>query len=380
MTVEAAEQIAAWLRGTMGWDQAEFVSALAGGNSNLTWQFRDGARACVVRTPPADDISPTSARGIQREAQILRAIEDYPVKAPRVLAWCEDESVIGRPFLVQEWVDGVALTDALPTTYVDSAESVNRLGEDLIDQLAALHAVPTDLQALQGLGRPERFVERQIERWLGVRREHAVRDLPELFSLGEWLERNAPTASPPAVIHGDYHLDNTLASKDKPEILAIIDWELATVGDCYMDVALMLMFWGNYRTQEPPAFSALQAVSRRAGVVSRRELAGRWAESLGRPLNHMNFYMALAFWRWRRLSRVPTVFTSGVSSIPTTRGAWSMTCQHFWLRRKPLLRGTGSRHANHHEEHHEEHHDEHSAWGEDAPSLWCAALQYQSRR
>ena len=297
MTVEAAEQIAAWLRGTMGWDQAEFVSALAGGNSNLTWQFRDGARACVVRTPPADDISPTSARGIQREAQILRAIEDYPVKAPRVLAWCEDESVIGRPFLVQEWVDCVALTDALPTTYVDSAESVNRLGEDLIDQLAALHAVPTDLQALQGLGRPERFVERQIERWLGVRREHAVRDLPELFSLGEWLERNAPTASPPAVIHGDYHLDNTLASKDKPEILAIIDWELATVGDCYMDVALMLMFWGNYRTQEPPAFSALQAVSRRAGVVSRRELAGRWAESLGRPLNHMNFYMALAFWR-----------------------------------------------------------------------------------
>ena len=151
--------------------------------------------------------------------------------------------------------------------------------------------------ALQKLGRPERFVERQIERWLDVRREHAVRELPELFSLGEWLERNVPAASAPAVIHGDYHLDNTLASKEKPEILAIIDWELATVGDCYMDVALMLMFWGDYRTQEPPAFSALQSVSRRAGVVSRRELAGRWAESLGRPLNHMNFYMALAFWR-----------------------------------------------------------------------------------
>ena len=205
--------------------------------------------------------------------------------------------MIGRPFLVQEWVDGVALTDALPAAYADSSDSVNRLGEDLIDQLAALHAVPTDLEALQKLGRPERFVERQIERWLGVRREHAVRDLPELFSLGEWLQRNVPIASAPAVIHGDYHLDNTLASKEQPEILAIIDWELATVGDCYMDVALMLMFWGDYRTQEPPAFSALQAVSRRAGVVSRRELAGRWAESLGRPLNHMNFYMALAFWR-----------------------------------------------------------------------------------
>ena len=297
MTSEATEQVADWLRDSLGWAQAEFVSALAGGNSNLTWQFRDDEKACVVRTPPADDISPTSARGIQREAQILQAIADYPVKAPGVLAWCDDETVIGRPFLVQEWVDGVALTDALPSAYADLPDSVNRLGEDLIDQLAALHAVPTDLEALAKLGRPERFVERQIERWLGVRREHAVRDLPELFSLGEWLQRNVPAASAPAVIHGDYHLDNTLASKEQPEILAIIDWELATVGDCYMDVALMLMFWGDYRTQEPPAFSALQAVSRRAAVVSRRELAGRWAESLGRPLNHMNFYMALAFWR-----------------------------------------------------------------------------------
>ena len=297
MDSDATDQVTAWLRSSLGWEGAEFVSALSGGNSNLTWQFRDGARACVVRTPPVDDISPTSARGIQREAQILQAIENYSVRAPRVLAWCEDEAVIGRPFLVQEWIDGVALTDALPAAYADSSDSVNRLGESLIDQLTALHSVPTDLEALQKLGRPEQFVERQIARWLGVRRDHAVRDLPELFSLGEWLGRNVPASSATAVIHGDYHLDNTLAAKDRPEILAIIDWELATVGDCYMDVALMLMFWGDYRTQEPPAFRALQAVSRRTGVVSRRELAGRWAEALGRPLNHMNFYMALAFWR-----------------------------------------------------------------------------------
>ncbi|MEK9990486.1 MAG: phosphotransferase family protein, partial [Halieaceae bacterium] len=214
-----------------------------------------------------------------------------------VLAWCDDVSVIGRPFLVQEWIDGVALTDAMPEQYPDTADSVNALGRDLIDQLVALHSVPTDLPALAKLGRPEQFVERQIDRWLGVRREHAVRELPQLFALGEWLGRHVPAGTPPAVIHGDYHLDNTLAARDKPEILAIIDWELATVGDPYMDVALMLMFWGDYRTQEPPAFSALQAVSRRSGVVSRRELAGRWAEGLGRPLHHMNFYMALSFWR-----------------------------------------------------------------------------------
>ena len=297
MAADATSSVANWLRDSLDWQQPEFVSALSGGNSNLTWQFRDGDRACVVRTPPANDISPTSARGIQREAQILRAIEAYPVRVPAVIAWCDDASVIGRPFLVQEWVDGVALTNTLPEAYPDNAESVNRLGCDLIDQLVILHSVPTDLPALAKLGRPENFVERQIERWLGVRREHAVRDLPQLFAVGEWLGRHIPSPAPPAVIHGDYHLDNTLAARDNPEILAIIDWELATVGDPYMDVALMLMFWGDYRTQEPPAFSNLQSLSRRAGVVSRRELAGRWAEGLGRPLNHMNFYMALAFWR-----------------------------------------------------------------------------------
>ncbi|MEK9920525.1 MAG: phosphotransferase family protein [Luminiphilus sp.] len=297
MASDATSSVASWLRDSLDWQQPEFVTALSGGNSNLTWQFRDGDRACVVRTPPANDISPTSARGIQREAQILQAIEAYPVRAPAVIAWCDDASVIGRPFLVQEWVDGVALTSTLPEAYPDNAESVNRLGCDLIDQLVILHSVPSDLPALDKLGRPENFVERQIERWLGVRREHAVRDLPQLFAVGEWLGRHIPSPAPPAVIHGDYHLDNTLAARDNPEILAIIDWELATVGDPYMDVALMLMFWGDYRTQEPPAFSNLQSLSRRVGVVSRRELAGRWAEGLGRPLHHMNFYMALAFWR-----------------------------------------------------------------------------------
>ena len=297
MTVDPTEEVAAWLRSHLGFQRAEFVSALSGGNSNLTWQFRDGARACVVRTPPANDISPTSARGIQREAEMLQAIADYPVKAPEVLGWCDDNEVIGRPFLVQEWIDGVAITDAMPAAYSESIDGVNRLGESLVDNLAELHGVPTDLEALQKLGRPDGFVERQIERWLSVRKEHGVRDLPELFALGEWLGRNVPPPSAPAVIHGDYHLDNTLASKDHPVILAIIDWELATVGDCYLDVALMLMFWGDYRTQDPPAFSALQAVSRRSGVLSRRELAGRWAEKLGRPLQHMNFYMAFAFWR-----------------------------------------------------------------------------------
>ena len=186
MAVDPTEEVAAWLKSQLGFQQAEFVCALSGGNSNLTWQFRDGARACVVRTPPANDISPTSARGIQREAEILQAIADYPVRAPEVLGWCDDNQVIGRPFLVQEWIDGVAITDVMPAAYSESIDDVNRLGESLVDNLAELQSVPTDLNALQKLGRPDGFVERQIERWLSVRKEHGVRELPELFALGEW--------------------------------------------------------------------------------------------------------------------------------------------------------------------------------------------------
>ena len=92
MTAEPIQHVETWLRDNLGWGAAEFVSALSGGNSNLTWRFREGDRACVVRTPPANDISPTSARGIQREAQILTAIADYPVRAPQVLGWCDDET------------------------------------------------------------------------------------------------------------------------------------------------------------------------------------------------------------------------------------------------------------------------------------------------
>ena len=138
MTTESTARVADWLTATLGWKTAEFVSALSGGNSNLTWLFRDGERACVVRTPPANDISPTSARGIQREAQILTAIGDYPVRAPAVLGWCDDPEVIGRPFLIQEWIDGVAITDALPDAYAGDDDAVGRLGTDLVDQLAVL--------------------------------------------------------------------------------------------------------------------------------------------------------------------------------------------------------------------------------------------------
>ena len=290
------DAVCRWLEEQLNWSEVQFLGPLSGGNSNLTWHFSSAEQACVVRTTPNEAISPNSARGIERESKVLKLVEGA-VKAPKLIAWCDDLQVMGRPFLVQEWIDGRSVTATLPNSDWDLVGAANALGEDMMRQLADVHSIVWPHEALSTLGRPDNFLNRQLERWLAVRKEHAVRELPLLFELGTWLKDNMPVTERPALIHGDYHLDNTLVSVETPEIKAIIDWELATVGDPAMDVALALLFWGEKRVSETPAFSHLQAISRVSGVVDRRHLAAVWSEETGRSIDTMGYYITLAAWR-----------------------------------------------------------------------------------
>jgi len=290
------DAVCRWLEEQLNWSEVQFLGPLSGGNSNLTWHFSSAEQACVVRTTPNEAISPNSARGIERESKVLKLVEGA-VKAPKLIAWCDDLQVMGRPFLVQEWIDGRSVTATLPNSDWDLVGAANALGEDMMRQLADVHSIVWPHEALSTLGRPDNFLNRQLERWLAVRKEHAVRELPLLFELGSWLQDNMPVTERPALIHGDYHLDNTLVSVETPEIKAIIDWELATVGDPAMDVALALLFWGEKRVSETPAFSHLQAISRVSGVVDRRHLAAVWSEETGRSIDTMGYYITLAAWR-----------------------------------------------------------------------------------
>ena len=290
------DAVCRWLEEQLNWSEVQFLGPLSGGNSNLTWHFSSAEQACVVRTTPNEAISPNSARGIERESKVLKLVEGA-VKAPKLIAWCDDLQVMGRPFLVQEWIDGRSVTATLPNSDWDLVGAANALGEDMMRQLADVHSIVWPHEALSTLGRPDDFLNRQLERWLAVRKEHAVRELPLLFELGTWLQDNMPVTERPALIHGDYHLDNTLVSVETPEIKAIIDWELATVGDPAMDVALALLFWGEKRVSETPAFSHLQAISRVSGVVDRRHLAAVWSEETGRSIDSMGYYITLAAWR-----------------------------------------------------------------------------------
>ncbi len=287
--------LAAWIAAEVGMPGARVARALSGGNANLTLLLETDSGPLVLRTPPENTISATAHRGIEREATVLRAIQGH-VKAPKVMGWCEDPAVIGRPFLLVSHVNGVAITDTLPPAYRDTAASVNRLGEDLVDELAAIHRAPWRDIGLESFGNPDNFLRRQITRWQAVRAEAPVRELPLLQELADWLLANLPAEGPVGLVHGDYHLDNTLSHPDRPGLAAVIDWELATIGDPLADLGLFLMFWGP-RDLDPPGFQHIQAVSRRDGIISRRALAERWGTATGYPLNNLDYYLCFAFWR-----------------------------------------------------------------------------------
>jgi len=288
--------LADWLAAHAGVTGARVTGALGGGNANITLQLDSDDGRLVLRTPPENAVSAKAHRGIEREGRVLRALSGR-ARVPGFVAWCEDPTVLGRPFLVVRHVDGVAITDTLPASYDDTAESVNRLGEDLVDELALVHTLPWATLGLEGFGRPEGFLERQVTRWREVRRSDQVRELPQLETLADWLLAEKPADHPGALTHGDYHLDNTLSLPDRPGLAAIIDWELATIGDPLSDLALLLMFWGDQRRSNPPGFPHIQQVSRRTGVHSRRELAERWSRQSGMALDNLDYYLCFAFWR-----------------------------------------------------------------------------------
>lgn len=300
--------LARWLEEHAGVSGVQVERRLSGGNANLTLQLASDAGRLVLRTPPENAISPTAHRGIERESRVLQALEGK-ARVPRMVAWCEDTTVIGRPFLVVGHVDGVSITDVLPATYPDTTETVNRLGASLVDELAVVHSLPWESLGLERFGRPEQFLERQITRWRDTRATAPVRELPLLGELAQWLLKHLPTQGHASLIHGDYHLDNTLSHPARPELAAIIDWELATIGDPLADLALLLMFWGP-RQLDPPGFRRIQAVTRRAGVHSRRELAERWSSATGLPLHDLDFYLCFAFWRLAAI----------------VEGAWELYC------------------------------------------------------
>ncbi len=285
-----------WLAEHLGLQDPASPRRLSGGNSNLTLCVAHAGGQVVIRRPPENAISASAARGVRREARMLQALAGR-ARVPRLLAFCEDASVIGQPFAVVQHVAGHAISTALPPSYPPGAGTLDRLGEELVDAIAEVHTLdPCELGLEVGDGASQ-YVVRQVERWRDLRAAQSVRELPLVGSLADWLLSRLPPSPRLAVMHGDYHLDNTLCHPQQPALSAIIDWELSTVGNPLADVALMLAFWGE-RKVDAPGFGFVQAVSRGLhGLVTREALALRWSRATGIPVDDLDYYLVFALWR-----------------------------------------------------------------------------------
>ena len=198
--------------------------------------------------------------------------------------------------MLMEYVDGVSITDTLPTGYPAPIEAADGFGTELVDALVGIHRVDWLAAGLEGFGRPEQYLQRQVERLRKRYTDQKVREVPWFDELADWLANNIPPIQAPGIIHGDYHLDNTLFDRSGPRLRAVIDFELSTIGDPLVDLGLLLAFWGPDRPARR-AMPRIQAVTNVAGAVSRRDLAERYASTSGRNVDHLGWYMAMAFWK-----------------------------------------------------------------------------------
>jgi aminoglycoside phosphotransferase (APT) family kinase protein len=292
--IAVADDLETWLAAATE-DSGPFeLLPLTGGNSNETLLVSSPTDRWIMRRPPLATLDP-SAHSMAREYRLLSSLCDSPVPVPRPIAVASAPAPEGRAALLMEYIEGEALTTGLPAAYrPDTADAV---ANAVIDGLADLHSLSWSDLGLGDLGRGERFLERQVSRWTNQLERHRHRPLPDFEIVGEWLERFRPPAGKPGILHGDFHVDNCLISPEEPaRLLAIIDWEMATIGDPLLDVGLMLAFWGSDR-HEPMAMTDVQEFSRAAGAPSRAELAERYSLRSGRSLEHLDYYMTLAFWK-----------------------------------------------------------------------------------
>jgi aminoglycoside phosphotransferase (APT) family kinase protein len=298
-----AERLATWLDSSHG-DAATgagevTVQRLAEGHSNLTYVVARGGHEWILRRPPAGPLLPT-AHDVVREFRVLDLLarSPVPVRVPPVLGVCEGVEVIGAPFYLMERIEGIVIRDKLPSGL--DAAGQRRLGLDLADTLAEIHQVPPQPFVEAGLGRPSGYLERQVRRWVGQREgiQEAVakaggsaRELPDYDAVRDWLRAHLPEETAPAVVHGDYKLDNVVVDGDR--VAAVVDWEMSTVGDPRADLGYLLSFW----TEPGETYPLHDLATSGAAFPSRAELVAQWEKGTGRQAGDPTWFVTLAVWK-----------------------------------------------------------------------------------
>lgn len=266
---------------------------LAGGHSNLTYRIDDAqGRRVVLRRPPEGELLPT-AHDMGREHRLIEALGPTDVPVPEALATCADPSVIGAPFYVMGHVEGVVLHTAAAAEAAFEESERAAIGRDFVDVLGRLHAVEPDAVGLGDLSRKEDYIARQLKTWWRQYKSSRTADDPLLGRVHEWLQGNIPEQGPARVVHGDFRLGNTITGPDA-RIAAVLDWEIATLGDPLADVGYVLATWPRPGDQ---LVATTSATSMAAGFPGRAELLAAYVECTGADVSGIDYYVAWANWK-----------------------------------------------------------------------------------
>lgn len=264
------------------------------GHSNLTYLLRRGERSLVLRRGPRPPL-PKSTHDMVRESRIQRLVKDAGIAVPNIVAVCADPSVLGVPFYVMDYLDGVVITSEEPPDFA-TVERRRATAFAAVDTLVALHSVDVTRGGLEKVGRPDGYLERQVSLFSTLWDASTQRSVPEIKSVAAWLAANTPTSQRASVVHGDFRLGNLMFEHSAPpRVLAILDWEMATVGDPLADLGYFLATYAEKGEASTPL--ELTRVTRYEGYPTRGELAERYGAATGLDLSELRWYQAFALWK-----------------------------------------------------------------------------------
>ena len=272
------------------------VRRLGEGQSCLTFLVEGAGWKTILRRPPRGDLPP-SAFDVRREYRVMRALYDNgsPVPVARPINLCTDTDVIGANFYLMEPIDGHVVRTELPAE-LSSIDERARMSEQLLDTLVKLHDVDHVAVGLEGFGKPQGYLDRQLTRMDQLWGLAKFRDLPEIDEVGAWLHANVPASARTSIVHGDYKLDNVIFAREAPaHLIAVVDWEMSTIGVPLADLGWLLYFW--FESGDEAFGLSIATVTDMEGFPTRRELLERYAKASGADVDDVLWYVALAGWK-----------------------------------------------------------------------------------
>ncbi len=297
MDTDALDAVARWMTEQgLGEGPLQDVTAVTGGTQNVMLRFTRSGRPYVLRRGPRH-LRPRTNSVILRETRVLAALSGSDVPHPRLIATCEDTGVLGDAvFYLMEPIDGFNAGEGLPPLHAGNPEVRYGMGLSMADALARLGAVDHVAVGLADFGKPDGFLERQVPRWLSELESYQEYDgypgpdIPGIVEVSGWLERHRPTQWTPGIMHGDYHAANVMFSRTGPDVVAIVDWEMCTIGDPLLDLGWLLATW----RQDDGSSVFSHALGGTDGLASTDDLLERYAANTSRDLSNIAWYTVLA--------------------------------------------------------------------------------------